>query len=115
MLIVEIGAIVRCTDSSGRMPAHVAAASAHASILALLLNYGTEWDDNKDQSRKDKGTPLFSKDLNKHTLLHHAARSGDVASVALIVDRWLDAQPPNTKGTPILDFNDRWHRTPVHW
>ena len=101
--LISAGAPVTMTEKSGLMAAHLAAGVCQKS-LALLLELGQ--------------TPLRAKDRNKQTMLHHAARGGQVECLQLLLKLWTeDGATGHTSALQggVLDWRDRWHRTPVHW
>ena len=91
------------TEQSGVMAAHLGAAVCPITLQLLL----------------DAGTPLTAKDANKQTVLHHAARSGQAESLALILPLWVQSGAVGRTSAPlkggVLDWRDRWHRTAVTW
>ena len=62
-----------------------------------------------------------SKDANKHTMIHAAARAGQARVLSRIVGLFPDApRPPKDGGAgvgkaEIVNWTDRWKRTALHW
>ena len=52
---------------------------------------------------------LYVLDQNKQIAIHHAARSGNVECVQILIEE--DKKMKRT----FLDTLDRWNRSPLHW
>jgi len=76
-------------------PAHVTAlqlaASSSAGVLRTLL---------------EAGAPVRGRDAAKQTLLHHAARAGNMAAIELLLERGALAD---------INTADKWNRQALHW
>eukprot|EP00434_Breviolum_minutum_P032933 symbB.v1.2.029134.t1/scaffold3148.1/size62448/3 len=80
--------------------AHLAAARGDAHLLKLLLS-----------NRGPEGVATWARDADLQTVLHLAARSGDLKSLELVLSR--------VKGLKAKDggieAKDRWGRTALQW
>eukprot|EP00041_Stephanoeca_diplocostata_P039391 m.1619890 g.1619890 ORF g.1619890 m.1619890 type:complete len:1305 (-) comp25383_c0_seq17:3507-7421(-) len=126
-LLLQFGANPSAVTAHRVMPTHTAAAHS-AEVLRLLLEYaGTE----PEHASPSKKPSIHASDASKHTLLHHAARSGNVAAIDYLAQQ-LGSSTSATNMHPEvgprttakrakvirgLDMNagDRWHRIPLHW
>jgi ankyrin repeat protein len=54
----------------------------------------------------DAGAPVRGRDAAKQTLLHHAARGGNVAAIEMLLQRGALAD---------INTADKWSRMPLHW
>ncbi|KPA85229.1 hypothetical protein ABB37_01584 [Leptomonas pyrrhocoris] len=89
-LLLDFGAKPTAVSPDGVTPAHLAAAVS-APLLRLLL---------------DNAPPLLHcRDGRQQSLLHFAARGGNVAAVQLLLSTYRLR----------LDTRDKWQRTPTHW
>jgi hypothetical protein len=88
--LLQHGATLNLINPTHVTAAQLAAASSPA-VLELLL---------------DAGAPVRARDSTKQTLLHHAARAGNVHSIKLLLGRGC-----------LVDINlaDKWNRQPLHW
>eukprot|EP00617_Octactis_speculum_P015172 CAMPEP_0185761748 /NCGR_PEP_ID=MMETSP1174-20130828/20682_1 /TAXON_ID=35687 /ORGANISM="Dictyocha speculum, Strain CCMP1381" /LENGTH=504 /DNA_ID=CAMNT_0028443111 /DNA_START=413 /DNA_END=1927 /DNA_ORIENTATION=- len=96
-VLISAGASVRKGNEIWQLPAHLAAQTSPAILLDLL----------------QAGTPLYTRDKRKQTLLHHASRTGCVECMRIVIDAW-DKTKCNGKDRAV-DWRDRWHRTALHW
>jgi ankyrin repeat protein len=107
----------------GTSPLHIAAANGNTRALASLVTHGARLNAcNRmhvmpvqlaaQQSSASLQHLLIAKvdphvkDSNKQSLVHFAARAGNLDSLLILYS----IQPPLE-----LNSNDRWQRTPVHW
>ncbi|KPI87878.1 hypothetical protein ABL78_3035 [Leptomonas seymouri] len=89
-LLLDFGAKPTAVSPDGVTPAHLAAAVS-APLLKLLLD--------------NAPSVLHCREGRQQSLLHFAARSGNVEAVQLLVSIYQLR----------LDTRDKWQRTPVHW
>lgn len=101
----RLDAPARAVFDAGVTPLHVAAAAGHASLVAWALDHGAE---------------LASVDSVGGTVLHHAARGGDVATIDALLAAWAHAFPRKkswvhaaTKAAASYAFRDAG-TTPLH-
>jgi acyl-coenzyme A synthetase/AMP-(fatty) acid ligase/ankyrin repeat protein len=130
--LLNKGAHFNTPDASELFPLHLAAGSTSASTGSTNTNSNGVDDESIDQRRLEcvklilqAGAPVTMKDGNKQSFIHSAARSGSCAvlqyallpemegavdtdcNVLYTLDRAAIKQ--------MLDWRDRWMRTPVHW
>mmetsp|Transcript_41268 Transcript_41268/g.129653 ORF Transcript_41268/g.129653 Transcript_41268/m.129653 type:complete len:207 (+) Transcript_41268:302-922(+) len=74
-----------------RTPAHCAAASGCHEALRQIL---------------DRGGAVRARDKSRLTLLHDAARGGDVKCIQMLLEASAFAD---------MEARDKWGRTPLHW
>jgi ankyrin repeat protein len=87
-LLLAKGAEVNSKDKCGRTPLHLAAESADADIVKLLLDKGAKVDEKDDESG--------------FTPLHHAARFGKIDVAELLIARGADINTKDKQGhTPL--------------
>ena len=89
-LLLDAGAKPTAVTPDGVTPAHLAAAVSAPLLQRLLVR---------------APALLHCRDGRQQSLLHFAARSGNVAAVRLLLSTY-DLK---------LDTRDKWQRTPVHW
>jgi amino acid adenylation domain-containing protein len=145
--LLDAGAKVTMCTASHVCPLHIAA-SRDVLLLKMMLNVESvstdagadkidrsgsnsgSSDDGRNRvvgSVEDKNTAahryLHVTDGRKQTLLHHAARAGNLACAELLTALLLDMHSAHQRSkrsggsgrTNGLDPRDRWHRTPLHW
>nr|CAJ2476459.1 unnamed protein product [Leishmania braziliensis] len=88
-VLLQHGARLTAVTPDGVTAAHLAS-SRSATILQRLLDH-------------DRGV-VHCRDIRQQSLLHFAARSGNVEAVRLLHHYGLK-----------VDTRDKWQRTPVHW
>mmetsp|Transcript_31123 Transcript_31123/g.49884 ORF Transcript_31123/g.49884 Transcript_31123/m.49884 type:complete len:858 (-) Transcript_31123:1688-4261(-) len=95
------------TTTSGKIPAsHVAAANPGPNSCSILL---LMMDAMRKRNVKDV---LMVKDGRRQTLLHAAARGGNLETVEMLLGL-VSTNPEKVQQR--LHALDRWHRTPLHW
>eukprot|EP00924_Labyrinthula_sp_SR-Ha-C_P014535 snap_masked-scaffold_34-processed-gene-0.56-mRNA-1 protein AED:1.00 eAED:1.00 QI:0/0/0/0/1/1/2/0/832 len=115
--LLALGCNPWCPGKEGSLPIHTLAGFPlakdsqrdYGTLLELLLT-------SMKSKRKKSFNPLIIRDGRKQTPLHHAARSGNLQALQLLL--LVHKQPENkAKYTKqqILHFVDRFHRTPLHW
>jgi hypothetical protein len=88
--LLDAKATVNLANPAGVTAVQLAAASS-ASVLSALL---------------DAGAPVRGRDAAKQTLVHHAARAGNLASLQLLLERGALAD---------INAADKWNRQALHW
>ncbi|CAE8613351.1 unnamed protein product [Polarella glacialis] len=81
-------------------PAHLAAAQGDSAVLQLLL-----------ADREPKGIATWARDADQQTIVHLAARSGDVDSLKVVLGRVRGLRAKDGG----LEARDRWGRTALQW
>ncbi len=92
-LLICSGAKLTLPAPGGLLPIHNAA-SNNSCILQKLI---------------ELKVPMLAQDQNKQIAIHHAARSGNVECVQILIK-----ENKKLKRT-FLDTLDRWNRSPLHW
>ncbi|CAD2218810.1 peptide synthase SimD6 (ISS) [Angomonas deanei] len=91
--LLEKGAKVSAVTKDGVSPAHLAAATSAPVLSLLILHSGGD------------ASVLHCRDKRQQSLLHFAARQGNVEGVRLLLyDYKAD-----------ITIRDKWQRTPAHW
>jgi len=100
-LLLEARASPRAMTREARTsPAHLAAARGdEASLRALLADRGPS------------GAATWARDVDEQTVLHLAARSGDVPCVQIALSRVRDVKASGGG----MEARDRWGRTALQW
>lgn len=125
--LLQKGCKFNTPDASGMFPIHIAA-SGTASPSSSTTSEQQQHEN--DQSRRkclelllDAGAPLSMKDGSKQTVLHGAARAGNVECLLFLLAKWKQGLANGSiynynndkhKGGE-YDWTDHWYRTPVHW
>ena len=129
-VLLAAGARVSVCTADLTTPVHIAAQRS-AVLLGALLGVPVE-DDSK--TGRDASCRCYRylrmQDGAKQSLLHHAARSGNIETVRMLtrllkeqgeileLDRIAKARKKKKSKlvvAGVLDPRDRWHRTPLHW
>ncbi|KAK3256894.1 hypothetical protein CYMTET_33995, partial [Cymbomonas tetramitiformis] len=127
-------------DTGAYLPLHVACANGHEDMVRMLLDYGV----SATAPTRYGVTPLHmaltagqgampvvqlllaakvglaSRDDDKQSVLHHAARSGAPLKVLNVLLERMHADKAvqaaeKCLGTQLVDWTDRWRRTALHW
>ena len=123
--LLKAGAKITVCTASHVCPLHIAA-SRDVHLLKMMLGMGTDvptsTSHSKSNTTKNAGRYINVMDGRKQTLLHHAARAGNVEccnvlSALLLAEHQGQKHKPQRKSDKSsgLDPRDRWHRTPLHW
>lgn len=110
-LLIQHGAKVTATTPDGVTPAHLAAAIGGNGCCPHIKGAASfPCDVDTDQTAAlrlllTQGTPHAIRDHRGQTLLHAAARAGDIPAATLLLDAY--------HGDPWS--RDKWQRTPCHW
>ena len=130
-MLLEFNAKVAIPDAAGNFPLQLAAGGAGKGMGSQNVEYNDEGDENVDDTKNDlegenrvkcvkllleAGCVPTSKDANKHTLIHAAARAGQPAVLSYAIELLADEMKiKDNKNFGIIDWKDRWKRTPLHW
>ena len=130
--LLQSGARVTVCTADKTTPVHIAA-QRNVDILRVLLGVpATAYKNENDFDSPDKEKCfkyLRLQDGAKQSLLHYAARSGNMETVRLLVCLYEDQRKMEesmrelkhrkSKGRlqahGVMDPRDRWQRTPLHW
>ena len=122
--LIRLGACnCKSPDSSGSFPLHLACSGFGRGIG---ISNDDAYDEVEDRRRlncvrillDEGGVPLSMKNQSKQTCLHCATRGGYRLLLQFLLQRWemdekIKAVP--LWGTCKADWQDRWHRSCVHW
>jgi acyl-CoA synthetase (AMP-forming)/AMP-acid ligase II/ankyrin repeat protein len=138
--LLEKGAKYNTPDASELFPLHLAAGgkpsssslAATVSSSSLMSCDAPLYDESVHQRRLkcvqlllQAGAPATTKDGNKQTYLHSAARAGNCRVLQYAIEQFQQdpacktkrerASSNNHNDDVIWNWRDRWMRTPVHW
>ncbi|CAE7214828.1 atnA, partial [Symbiodinium pilosum] len=100
MMLLDGKANVRAMTEARTSPAHLAAAQGDAAILTCLL-----------AADGPEGVATWARDADQQTILHLAARSGEVKAVELVLAKVKGLRAKDGG----LEAKDRWSRTALQW
>eukprot|EP00933_Yihiella_yeosuensis_P077495 TRINITY_DN8800_c0_g2_i1.p1 TRINITY_DN8800_c0_g2~~TRINITY_DN8800_c0_g2_i1.p1 ORF type:complete len:629 (-),score=191.32 TRINITY_DN8800_c0_g2_i1:97-1959(-) len=98
--LVAAKANLRAMTEARTSPAHLAAAQGGAAVLGHLLAV-----------QGDAGIATWARDADQQTILHLAARSGDLASLKLLLVKFRGLRAKDGG----LEAKDRWGRSALQW
>jgi len=82
-------------DQIHSSPLDMAAGLGHLGVLKAMIEYGGE-------------TAVKSSDYRGHTTLHHAARSGEVGAIDMLIEAGAEVNAASTYGSTPLHFSATW-------
>ncbi|CAE7916643.1 tycC, partial [Symbiodinium sp. KB8] len=99
-ILLDARANLRAMTEARTSPAHLAAAQGDAGLLALLL-----------APEGAEGVATWARDADQQTILHLAARSGEVKAVETVLGKVKGLRGKDGG----LEARDRWSRTALQW
>ncbi len=102
-LLLNANADINKYETQGITAIHLAVQFSNFEVVQILLSFKAELD---------------SRDFNKQTVLHHAARAGAVEMLRDLLPLWQSFQEELGNIDPkvsVFDVADRYNRSPLHW